>query len=63
MTDFDYFEFDCMCQQDTCRGLVRGFRHLPQTKKLEYKGHFSSYLERMFTIEMLRQSEEKREPI
>lgn len=46
MTDWDYFSFPCHCAEQECRGVVMGFRYLPQHKRVEYEPFVSGYLHR-----------------
>lgn len=40
----DFFPEKCMCGSDKCRGIITGWKDLPNERKKEYEGFVATYL-------------------
>ncbi len=40
----EYFPYKCCCGADNCRGSISGWKNLPDSIKLKYKGFVAPYL-------------------
>ncbi|NNE91227.1 MAG: SET domain-containing protein-lysine N-methyltransferase [Verrucomicrobiales bacterium] len=48
--DSDWW-LECKCGSETCRKEIRGFRHLPEEKRKEYRGYISDWLVAAYQLE------------